>query len=102
MEALVAGNEEGEAEEGGEDGEQPEHGERKVRNVQSPTEPTQSEREEHEKTHLPYRSWRRHCVRGMAVQMPHFSKLGDQGVSTPEVHMDYGFLGKEVVELLNY
>ena len=33
-------------------------------NKQDPKEPTKVEREEHEKTHLPFRSWCRHCVRG--------------------------------------
>ena len=28
-----------------------------------PTEPSKEEREEDEKTHLPFRSWCRHCVR---------------------------------------
>jgi len=70
-----------------------EFGERKVKKLQNPKEPTKEEREEHEKTHLPFRSWCRHCVRGRGVQLPHCE--GRQETTTSEIHMDYGFLGKE-------
>ena len=40
----------------------------KVKKLQNPKDPTKEEREEHEKTHLPFRSWCRHCVRGRGVQ----------------------------------
>ena len=41
-----------------------EHGSRKVQKVQDPREPSKEERLEHEMTHLPFRSWCRHCIRG--------------------------------------
>ena len=70
-----------------------EFGNRTVKKVLDPKEPTKEEREEHEKTHLPFRNWCRHCVRGRGVQM--FHKLGSQETCMNEIHMDYGFLGKE-------
>ena len=36
-----------------------------------PIGPTKSEREIHEATHVPYRSWCRHCVRGRGRNAPH-------------------------------
>ena len=41
-----------------------EYGMRKTVKRQDPKEPTKEEMEEHEKTHMPFRSWSRHCVRG--------------------------------------
>ena len=41
-----------------------EPGERKTKKLQEPKMPTRTEIEEHNLTHLPYRSWCRHCVRG--------------------------------------
>ena len=43
---------------------------------------------QHELSHLPFRSWCRHCV-----QMPH--QGGSQATSMSEVHMDFAFLGRE-------
>ena len=40
------------------------YGVRKPEKKQDPREPSAEERSEHEKTHLPFRSWCRHCVRG--------------------------------------
>ena len=41
-----------------------ENGSRTVKKVQDPRDPSKEERAQHEMTHLPYRSWCRHCVRG--------------------------------------
>ena len=70
-----------------------EFGQRKVKKIQDPKAPTKEEREEHEKTHLPFRSWCKHCIRGREKQLPHHE--GAQETLMSEVHMDYGFLGKE-------
>ena len=43
-----------------------EAGKRKPERKHNPREPTQQERAEHELTHMPFRSWCRHCVRGRA------------------------------------
>ena len=70
-----------------------EFGERKTRRMRDPREQTREEREEHEKTHLPFRSWCKHCVRGRGKQLPHYR--GTQQTTMSEVHFDYGLLGKE-------
>ena len=70
-----------------------ENGSRTVKKVQDPREPSKEERVQHGMTHLPYRSWCRHCVRGRGKQMPH--QAGSQEMSMSEVHMDFAFLGRE-------
>ena len=42
-----------------------------ARGRRAPRGPTQAEREAHELTHLPYRAWRSHCVRGCGGKTPH-------------------------------
>jgi len=69
----------------------PDAGVRKTIKMNDPHEPTPEERKEHEKTHLPYRSWCPHCVRGRGKEMPH--RRGDQGGGLPELHFDYAFMG---------
>ena len=38
--------------------------------LRDPGQPTQQQRREHECTHVPYRSWCHHCVRGRAKGRP--------------------------------
>ena len=65
----------------------------------APKGPTQKERAEHEATHIPYRDWCRHCVRGRATNRPHRSKPGEeedaQGRKVPRISMDYFFMSQE-------
>ena len=70
-----------------------------MKKVRDPGEPSKPERIEHEMTHLPYRSWCKHCVRGRGKQMPHYE--GAQETSMSEVHMDFAFLGREEDPLKN-
>ena len=42
-----------------------------VRIRRAPKGPTRREREEHEATHIPYREWCPHCVRGRGTNRPH-------------------------------
>ena len=44
---------------------------RKGQAMPTPMTVSRKEREEHELTHLPYRSWCAHCVRGRGRNMPH-------------------------------
>ena len=44
--------------------EQEEFGSRKVVRKHDPRQPSHQETEEHEMTHLPFRSWCRHCIMG--------------------------------------
>ena len=48
-----------------------ENGSRTLKKVQDLRQPSKEERAMHEMTHLPPRSWCRHCVRGRGMQMPH-------------------------------
>ena len=52
--------------------------------------PSQDEVDEHCLTHLPYRNWCRHCVRGKGRAADH--KTADRQDGLPEVHMDYCFM----------
>ena len=61
-----------------------ENGQRHAKKIQDPKLPSEEEIKQHEITHLPYRSWCRHCVRGRGREFPH-ARVGDQ-VSLPELH----------------
>ena len=70
-----------------------ENGARVLRRVQDPKAPTQAEMEEHNMTHIPYRSWCAHCVRGRGEAHPHWTSRHEER-DVPELHMDYCFMGK--------
>ena len=54
------------------------------------------EREEHELTHLPYRAWCPHCVRGRGRSMAHRNRKKDEkDAEVPRIVMDYFFLTEE-------
>ena len=56
-----------------------------------PHEPTMQERLQHEATHLPFRSWCRHCMQGKARALPHAS--ADHSEDTvPTLGFDFAFL----------
>ena len=84
------------AEDGSEiEGEEAEEEAEVPRKAREPSEPTDEERRRHEMTHLPFRSWCPHCVRGRMANPPH-RDLGPPGqMGVPEVAMDYCFLSKE-------
>ena len=70
-----------------------EFGVRRPVRKQDPREPTKAEREEHDKTHLPFRSWCRHCVRGRGKEEA-CRRVG-RDPEVPEIHMDFMFMGEE-------
>ena len=59
-----------------------------------PRQPSQQEKEEREMTHLPFRSWCRHCVmeRGREEDC---RKSMEEERQVLEVHLDYMFMGDE-------
>ena len=64
---------------------------RKMKKLLDPCLPTRAEREEHELTHLPFRNWCGHCVKGRGVEMAH-NRSGPQEEGTlPEIHVDFCF-----------
>ena len=58
-----------------------------------PNLPSQAEQEEHSLTHVPYRNWCRHCVRGRAEEHGHFRQ--SDMPSGVEIHLDHCFPGEE-------
>ena len=61
----------------------------------SPVLPSREEVEEHNRTHLPYRSWCAHCVRGWGESRSHRNLKAASERSVPHVVMDYCFMGQE-------
>ena len=84
-------------EEGQEDREEEDMERAKVR--RAPRGPTATEREEHEATHMPYRNWCRHCVRGRGSNHPHkktHSEDPEQNQKkVPKIAMDYFFMAQQ-------
>ena len=79
---MVRGGEKGESE--GEEGEEAVRVEMK----KAPQMPSKEEVEEHNITHIPFRDWCPHCIRGKAMGEPHSSKKL-RGTSVPMIVMDY-------------
>lgn len=63
-----------------------------VRRLEDPRAPSREARAEHDITHVPYRPWCEHRVRGRGKNMAHKAQP-DKERSTPAVHIDYCFLG---------
>ena len=64
------GDGEGEGEGCEVEAEEGEAGRRRTTKVADPVKPREEEVDEHEKTHLPYRSWCGHCVKGRGTEAP--------------------------------
>lgn len=65
---------------------------------QSPIRPSEEEVRQHNISHVPYRSWCPHCVRGKGRSLVHknaVSSADDAGRVRPRVSMDYFYLGKK-------
>ena len=76
------------------DDDEPESGRRFVVKKLDPREPTAEERREHELTHVPYRNWCEHCVKGRGKEEA-CRKRAEEESGVPEIHMDYMFMGEE-------
>ena len=85
--AKIDGIDEGDEAEGG-------GGNRKVARKHEPRQPSQQEKEEHEMTHLPFRSWCRHCIM-MRGREEDCRKSMEEERQVPKVHLDYMFMGDE-------
>ena len=59
-----------------------------ARKVREPGEPTSAEISDHNITHLPFRSWCAHCVRGKSNNDPHRRRPADEP-EIPTIGMDY-------------
>ena len=65
--------------------------------MRAPIKPTQKMIEDHSVSHLPFRSWCVHCVRGRAKSVGHFAQKESEkeNQQVPTISMDYGFFGTE-------
>ena len=79
-----------------------EAGRRNTIRVKTPYRPSQEEVDDHDLTHLPYRSWCRHCIRGRGKETGHFQQKTESR-TVPEFHMDFCYPGYEesATEYLN-
>ena len=71
----------------------------KAKGMHAPRVVSKEEREEHERTHIPYRSWCRACVKGRKRKKPHMKKSReekeeDRATRVPRISMDYHFMSK--------
>ena len=69
----------------------------------SPLKPSAQEVDERNVTHLPYRSWCNHCVRGRGRALAHHrvrEDADDKARGRPRVSMDYFYLGRREEECL--
>ena len=60
--------------------------------VKGQARPSQAEIGEHMVTHLPFRSWCVHCIRGKSVGKPHCIKCPSEDTQVPTVSLDYMFM----------
>ena len=86
------GDEEGSEEEEEED-QEVEHGMRRTVKKLDPKTPSRGEVDEHNMTHIPFRNWCRHCVRGRGKEEA--CKRREKELDGYEVHMDFMFMGDE-------
>ncbi len=66
--------------------------------IRSPKAPTKLEREEHEATHLPFRSWCTHCLRGRGRNKPHQRQAVEADTDAqkvPKISLDYFFMSQD-------
>ncbi len=75
----------------------PESGDRAPVKVPSPLQPSLEEKDHHDLTHLPFRSWCRHCVRGKGRAADHTTRAREDGL--PVLHPDYCFMKSEGAEM---
>ena len=68
--------------------------EAKVRVMRRSERPSDKEVEEHMMTHLPYREWCNHCVKGKGVRGQHRWREQDEG-EAPVISVDYMWMTQE-------
>ena len=65
----------------------------RIKVLPSPNPPSRQEALEHYCTHIPFRSWCPHCVRGKSKAAHHKASGGMSKSDTPVVSFDYAFIG---------
>jgi hypothetical protein len=66
-----------------------------AKRLTDPKKPSQQEIDDHYITHLPFRNWCPHCMRGKAKELDCKKSDGAKG-DFPEVHLDYCFPGDDL------
>lgn len=61
-----------------------------------PNQPTKAQIQEHELTHIPFRSWCVHCVKGKTRSAPHRPQVEEQDVGVTTWSMDYCFASENL------
>ena len=65
-----------------------------------PRAPSKSEWEKHIVSHMPYRSWCRHCVAGRGLERRHLSQSGVNEDAQPYISIDYCYLAGDATPIL--
>ena len=65
----------------------------KIKSSSLPCRPSQEEVDNHYLTHIPFRSWCPHCVKGKSMGLPHHKSGGKDLDQVPVVNIDYMFMG---------
>ena len=76
---------------------------RRSKGLMSPMKVTKEEREDHERTHTPFRSWCRFCVKGRAYNCPHQKNKDseeEKEANVPRVSMDYFYMSQKDEEAM--
>ena len=63
----------------------------RAKGIRAPTKPSKEEVDDHMLTHLPFRSWCPHCVRGKSKGKPHRKGKGEEK-EIPTLALDYTFM----------
>ena len=71
--------------------EKQDYGQESVRTPKVEEKPSEEEVEHHNVTHIPYRSWCRHCIRGKGKTRDH-KRLKNRKRGIPTISLDYGFM----------
>ena len=62
----------------------------------SPPKVSAAEREAHERTHTPFRSWCKYCMKGRGQNQPHqTAREKEETGKVPRVSLDYMFMSQE-------
>ena len=62
--------------------------------LRKPEDPTKEEWDQHMMTHVPFRNWCPHCVRGRAVSLGHFKHQSDEK-AIPAIGIDYMYINQK-------
>ena len=71
-----------------------------AQSLSAPRAPTRAEWERHVVSHIPFRSWCRHCVAGRGLERRHLTRQGGTEDTRPHISIDYAYLAGDATPLL--